>query len=319
MQPVNRLMFELLLPLKWGCDWFRLPLTRRHYGLYRRIHREAFRSLLSFPHLVDCRDYNDKIHWLLLFDQQPRIVSCSDKLGVRDYVRERLGEGFLPEVYQVGGHVRDLDFGSLPNAFVMKANHDSGTVELVRDKSRMDIAAIEARFEKALGEVFSRMTGEWAYAFIQPKVFAEEFIEPENPRPPPDYKFHCVDGRMALLQYITDRGMEPKEQMIDREGRDAGFVFDHRFRHGESFSKPAQWERLIEVAETLAAGFKYVRVDLYLSRGRIYVGEMTFWPMAGRYRSDGQKIMGRYLTFDRSTVHPTCLHLLPDPRRPLSR
>ncbi len=315
----NRLLFEVRLPLKWGRDWLRLPLTRRHYDLYRRIHRDSYRCTRAFPDLVNCRDYNDKIQWLKLFDQQSQIVSCSDKLGVREYVRERLGDGFLPELYQVGRHVRDLDFDALPDAFVLKTNHDSGTVQLIRDKKVLDRAAVEERFEQALATTFSLVEGEWAYAFISPRVFAEEFIEPERPTPPADYKFHCVEGRMALLQYITDRGIDPKEQMIDRDGRDAGFVFDHRFRHGESFSMPAQWARMIEVAETLAAGFKYVRVDLYLAGDRILVGEMTFWPMAGRYRSDGQKIMGRYLTFDRSTVHPTCLHRLPNPRSTASR
>ncbi|MDD2240278.1 MAG: ATP-grasp fold amidoligase family protein [Kiritimatiellae bacterium] len=310
----NRLRFEARFPLKWSHDWVRLPLTWRHFDLYRRIHRDSYRCTGGFPELVNCRDYNDKIQWLKLFDQQPRTVLCSDKLGVRKVVHDLLGEGFIPDLYQVGDHVYDLDFDSLPKAFVLKTNHDSGTVELVRDKSTLDRTAIETRFEKALGTVFSLAEGEWAYAYIPPKVFVEEFIEPENPAPPADYKFHCVEGNMVLLQYITDRGLDPKEQMIDRNGRDVGFVFDHRFHHGDSFSKPLQWERMIEIAETLAAGFKYVRVDLYLSGDRILVGEMTFWPMAGRYRSDGQKTMGRYLTFDRSTVHPTCLHLLPHPR-----
>lgn len=310
-----RLVFEATLPAKWLCDWFRLPLTWRHFDLYRRIHKDRFRATGSFPDLVNGEDFNTKMQWLKLFDQQPKIVLCTDKLGVREYVRERLGEGFLPTLYQIGRHVRDLDFGALPDAFVLKTNHDSGTVLLVRDKSILDHAAVEERFERALASTFSIIEGEWAYAFIRPRVFTEEFIEPENPLPPADYKFHCAEGKMVLLQYITGRGVDPAEQMIDRDGNDAGFVFDHRFRHGDSFVKPACWGQLIDTAETLAAGFKYVRVDLYLAGNRILVGEMTFWPMAGRYYGEGQKIMGNYISFDRASVHPTCLHLLPDPRR----
>ena len=314
-----RLAFEIQLPVKWLHDRFRLPLTWRHYNLYRRIHKDRYRATGSFPDLVHGEDFNTNMQWLKLFDQQPRIVLCSDKLGLREYVRERLGEGFLPTLYQVGQHVQDLDFGALPKAFVLKTNHDSGTVLLVRDKLMLDQTAVEERFEQALASPFGVWEGEWAYAFIPPQVFAEEFIEPENPLPPADYKFHCVEGKMVLLQYIKGRGVDPEEQMIDRDGRDAGFVFDHRFRHGDSFTRPACWDRLIETAELLAAGFKYVRVDLYLSGNRILVGEMTFWPLAGRYCGDGQKMMGSYLTFDRSTVHPTCLHLLPNPRKVLVR
>jgi hypothetical protein len=31
---------------------------------------------------------------------------------------------------------------------------------------------------------------------------------------------------------------------------------------------------------------------------------MTFWPMAGLYKGKGQKIMGKYLDFDRTTFKP---------------
>lgn len=53
-----------------------------------------------------------------------------------------------------------------------------------------------------------------------------------------------------------------------------------------------------------AQGFKCVRIDLYLHRGRVFVGEMTFWPMAGCYHADGQRVLGDALDFDRSNVKP---------------
>ena len=62
---------------------------------------------------------------------------------------------------------------------------------------------------------------------------------------------------------------------------------------------------MIAAAETLALGFKFVRVDMYLlNQDRIVIGEMTFWPMAGHYKGSGQKALGHLLDFDRTTFKP---------------
>lgn len=65
------------------------------------------------------------------------------------------------------------------------------------------------------------------------------------------------------------------------------------FRPGNAFTKPAVWDEMVQVAQRLGQGFKFVRVDLYCSSDRIYVGEMTFWPMAGLYKGEGQKKLGK--------------------------
>jgi hypothetical protein len=296
--------FAFRLQAKWRLDRLRLPLLSEHYPLYRIIHQHYHKELGCFPNLVNCRDYNDKIQWLKLFDQDEAKVRCSDKLLVREHVRERVGERYLVPIYQVADHYARLDFSKLPNSFVIKTNHDSGTVMLVRDKGKLDHNQATLRIDASLQRIYGWQYGEWGYAGIGPKVFAEQFIDPENASAPPDYKFHCVDGRVKLLQFIYDRGMDPKEQMIDRDGQEAGFVFDHRFKQGNQFEKPACWSEMVAVAEAIAKGFKYVRVDLYYSSGRIYAGEMTFWPMAGCYHGDGQKRIGAYLDFDRRTVKP---------------
>ena len=43
---------------------------------------------------------------------------------------------------------------------------------------------------------------------------------------------------------------------------------------------------------------------------------MTFWPMAGCYKGEGQKKLGKYLDFDRTTFKPL---LLPELKKSRSR
>ena len=145
------------------------------------------------------------------------------------------------------------------------------------------------------------MDGEWAYSYIVPKVFVEEFIDPDSPTPPPDFKFHCVSGKVRWLQFIFDRGDETKEVIVNADGSVASTHFDHNMLHRTEFKLPSNWYEMITVVERLASGWKYVRVDIYsCPDGSIYVGELTFFPLMGCYKGEGQKELGKHLDFDRT-------------------
>lgn len=291
--------------LKWIQDKSRLPLTSDHWPLYRTIHRSYFNALGKFPNLVNSRSLNDKVQWLKLFDQSDQIIQCSDKLGVREFAKEKLGTSCLLDIYQVADTFQDINFDKLPKSFVLKTNHDSGSVVLVRDKSTLDLAALESKFSESLQRApHGAHAGEWGYEFISRKIFAEEFMEPENPAPPPDYKFHCSSGKVGFVHFLYDRGVDTKEQTLTPEGRDLEFRLSLHYKKGNDFKRPKNWTHLIAAAEKLAENFKYVRIDLYQSQDRIYLGEMTFWPHAGLYKGDGQEKLGEFIEFDRQTVKP---------------
>lgn len=44
---------------------------------------------------------------------------------------------------------------------------------------------------------------------------------------------------------------------------------------------PENLNEMISIAEQLSDGFKFLRVDLYNVKGRIYFGELTFYPSSG--------------------------------------
>lgn len=292
---------------KWEHDCSSLPLTAAHRNLYITIHRLCWQKLGEFPNLVTCRDFNDRFQWLKLFDQDREMVRCSDKILVRDYVRERIGEQYLVKLFQMHERFSQIDFDALPKAFVIKTNHDSGNVILVRDKAQLDRSAAEDQIDEALKNPYGRIKGEWAYSFVQPKVFVEGLIDTRSHKPPPDYKFYCVEGKVKFCHYIYDRGFGTKEQTVDPDGNDLATALYPKFELGTDFKKPDRWREMIHVAERLSSGFKCVRVDLFCTDENIYVGEMTFWPMGGHYKGEGQKILGQLLDFDRTTYKPFLL------------
>ncbi len=294
----------LRIRLKWLRDRLCLPLSPQHFELYCNIHRICLEHLGEFPDLVHCRDFNDKIQWIKLFDQTSETIRCSDKLGVREYVKDRIGAEYLVGLYQFHDRFSKIDFEHLPSSFVIKTNHDSGTVILVRDEKYFDRHAAERRIDHALRHVYGWENGEWAYACVYPQVLVEEFISPSAPTPPPDYKFHCVNGKVRWVQYIFDRGYDTKEVIADLDGNPTDTHLYQKMKHSTCFTPPPNWEQMKSLAEKVAAGFKYVRVDMYCTGTRIYVGEMTFFPMMGCYTGDGQRKIGRLMDFDRSEVKP---------------
>ena len=46
-------------------------------------------------------------------------------------------------------------------------------------------------------------------------------------------------------------------------------------------AKPRSYEKMIELAEKLSKGISFLRVDFYEINGRIYFGELTFYPGSG--------------------------------------
>lgn len=296
------MLLDLRILWKWRRDRRSLPLTEEHWDLYRILHRDSWRRAHRLPDLVHGRGFNDRIQWLKLFDQDERMVQLSDKAGVRAHVEERVGPGHLTRLHQLAANFDGIDWDALPSSFVVKATNDSGSVVLVPDRSHFDREAAREKVEHGLQREFGWKKGEWAYSGIEPRVLVEEYLEPDATIVPPDFKFHCVEGRVAFCHFIHGRHGDVREVVTDPQGR----VTPHTlyFPGGAPFVRPPEWDRMVEVAEAVARGFRYVRVDLFLHRGRVLVGEMTFWPNGGCYVEPGEQAVGEWMEFDRSHVKP---------------
>jgi hypothetical protein len=93
---------------------------------------------------------------------------------------------------------------------------------------------------------------------------------------PPDYKYFCINGQVAFIQFVYSRlsGYQIEVYTPNWEPLD----------ESPPRPSPAALSSVLEVAEKLSAGIDFVRVDLYDIKGRVVFGEMTIYPAAG-YRS----------------------------------
>jgi hypothetical protein len=217
-------------------------------------------------------------------DRDPLLTVTSDKLAMRDYVAERLGPGHLAELYAVLEAPEELAGVDLPPRYVVKATHGSGMTALVTDDSPAERAAVAARARRWLATRYWRKNGEWGYRGIPPRLIVEELLDAGEGRVPPDWKWLCFGGRAALVQVDFDRFTSHTRNFYDPDGRPV--VLRMYYPQGPEVPLPACFARMRSVAERLAQGFDFVRVDLYALGERIVVGELTHYPTGGNKSFD---------------------------------
>ncbi len=58
-------------------------------------------------------------------------------------------------------------------------------------------------------------------------------------------------------------------------------VVEGGHKNDSNIKKPINFEKMKELAEKLAKDKSFVRIDFYEIRGKIYFGEITFYPNSG--------------------------------------
>jgi len=227
------------------------------------------------------RTFNEKMQWLKLHDSTPLKTRLADKYRVREYVRKKVGEDHLIPLLGVWNRFDDIDFDALPQRFCLKANHGSGWNVIVRDKKMLDRAAVKRKFDEWLGMSYAFCKGlELYYKAIPPKIVAEAYIENASGQLY-DYKVWCFGGKPEYITFLADRRTKLKMVFHDLAWVPQPFVYNYP-RYEEPVPRPSNLDELLSLAQKLAGGFPFVRVDLYrLDDGSLKFGEMTFTPHSG--------------------------------------
>ena len=94
--------------------------------------------------------FNEKLNWLKVNKIHPEYTELVDKIAVRKYISEKIGEDALFPLLGSWDTFEDIDFDSLPDKFVLKCNHDSGSVKIIDDKNSIDKKDLSAFFNRRL-------------------------------------------------------------------------------------------------------------------------------------------------------------------------
>ena len=228
--------------------------------------------------------FNEKENWLKLHDIHPEYSDYVDKVKVRKVVEKIIGPGYFFPLLGVWNSFQDIDFDSLPNEFVLKCNHDSGSVKIIKDKSTINKEQLRRFYEHHLGRNPFYSGREYPYKNVEPCILAEKLMNVEGGIN--DYKFFCFDGKPTIMFVATERSTgNTKFDFYDMDFNHLDIVNIHPQSTLGGIKKPQCFEEMKEIAAKCSKGMKFVRIDLYEIDGKVYFGEFTFfhgggfWPM----------------------------------------
>lgn len=271
--------------LKYGWAEGRSP-----YGAAREAELKADMRAIQqhyirmFKQPVDFREptnFMEKLQVYKLVFRNPIMHVFADKASAKKLVGGIIGGEYIVPLIGVYDCFADIPREKLPQQFVIKANHASGFTIFCRDKSSFDWEKAAKEAEGWLGYDFYARYWEWCYKGIKPRLVVEELLVDENGNIPPDCKIHVSDGKVCEVQYIFDRfgGRYTTVHMTPEWER-----LEYSINvppHTGPYERPPQTDLMMELAEKIAKGFPFVRVDFFLCKGRVYFAETTFYPTGG--------------------------------------
>lgn len=248
------------------------------------------------------RTFRDKVRYKMLRDHRPLVVTFADKAAVRDYVAAVVGEHYLPKVYAILDDPAALADIRWPAAYVVKPTHGSGAAIVVSDRAPREArlptdpgswvysyvrpeAAPPSEVSRIARGWTAQLYGqgpnrEWVYGRIPRRVIVEELLTGSDGAVPDDYKFFVFHGVCAYVQVDQGRFGSRTQDFFTVDWEHLALRGSAPCADSEP-TKPARLAEMIEVAEKLGRETDFVRVDLYDTRERIVVGELTSFPAGG--------------------------------------
>lgn len=230
--------------------------------------------------------YCEKIQWLKLYFHDDRQHIMVDKYAVKQYVADIVGDIYVIPTIGCWKSVDDIDFNALPDQFVLKTTHGGGScgVVICHDKSTFDINEARKKLKRSMKQDIAAGSCEMPYKGVPRKIMAEPFIG-NGKSAPNDFKFFCFNGTPKFLKIDCDRYSDHFANFYDMEWKMLPFGEANIMPHFDRPDNlPENFDQMVHIATKLSQGFPFLRVDLYNIAGRIYFGELTFFPCSGYIR-----------------------------------
>lgn len=245
-------------------------LSKLYYKIY--MHEEI--------NIDKPQSFNEKLQWYKLkyCANNPLVVKCSDKYLVRSYIEEKGYVSSLTDLIGVWEDARDIDWGKLPQKFVLKCNHGCAYNILCKNKNTFDKAAAAKKLNSWLKEDFSKFNVELHYGKIKPRrIICEEYLGDVVI----DYKFFCFNGDPQFFYVSSDLVHDRQAEMgfFNMDGSKIPLIRND-YKDIGNITIPMCLQDMVEAAKVLSRDFPFVRVDFFLINDSFKFSELTFTPGA---------------------------------------
>lgn len=239
--------------------------------------------------------FNEKLQWIKLYDRKPEYSIYADKYEVRKHIAETIGEKYLIPLIGVYESVDEIPWDELPNRFVLKCTHGSGSNIICQDKNKLAINDAKKKLSKWMKKSWYWFGREWPYKNVKPRIVCEEFIS-DTVNTPDDYKVMCFNGEPKCIQVHKGRFSNHTTDYYNTDWN----VMNFKTRTPTSCitqEKPIILSEMLEISKSLSKSIIHVRVDFYYVNNRIYFGELTFFDASGydNYPDEYNNLLGNWI------------------------
>lgn len=256
-------------------------ITNKFFPIFANkvMYRVKMKKSLNYK---NPKTFNEKINYLKTYNypNNQKIIDCSDKFKVREYIRNKGLDSILVKLYMSWNSVSEIDFFKLPKKFVLKCNHGCGYNILCNNKDNFNINNAKSKLKKWMHEDFGLVSGEKHYSKINKKIICEEYLEDDIL----DFKFFCFKGIpkfFYISQNIKGDFHNMQSDFFYCDGKMADFYRTDHKRFDEIPQMPNNLDEMLKISKILSEDFEFVRVDLFNVKGKIYFSELTFSPCSG--------------------------------------
>lgn len=246
---------------------------------YAKIHYKAYHK--KKLNLTNPITFSEKIYWLKVFDTKPEYTVMTDKYLARDYVNDIIGEDLSVPLIGVYEKFSDIPFNQLPEKFVIKCSHDSGSTKICTNKKLFDYKKSKKYYDNRLKINYYWISRERNYSNIKPRILIEEYLVDETKGDLKDYKFFTFDGVVRFIQVDIGRFSEHFRQFYSLDWEMINLKCDYPNNPSLKIEKPLKLKKMIEIASVLSKNIPHLRVDFYSIFDKIYFGELTFHHSGG--------------------------------------
>lgn len=254
------------------------------------------------PDLEHPHNLIEKIYWMQLHCDTSIWSLCADKYRMREYVKSRGFERYLPKLYGVWEDPSNIIWDDLPNQFVIKTNNGCASVIIVDDKLTLDKRNAQKQLKQWLAIPYGYRGYQPHYLSIKPCIIAEELLIQDREltllsKSMVDFKVWCFNGKPESIFVAYNRN----KNLLNVDLYDTNW---NRLRHclrnhgidkvndDVVFSKPECLEEMLMIASKLSMGHPQMRVDFYIVNAKPVIGELTMATGYGYFTEDYYNHLG---------------------------
>ncbi len=230
--------------------------------------------------------FSEKLYLQMMTFNDPSGSTMVDKIAVKEYLIKQGFSKYVTPNYACFDSEKDIDFTNLPNEFVIKCNHDSGSTYLVnkelklikdRDGRNYSFKKMKKYLRIALKTSMYFQGFEGQYKDVKPRLLTEELIKTDKNEFLADYKIFCNYGKPVFIYIVAGRSKNGEKTIFVNEKFELIFTNSEEYKDNYKQFKPERLDEMLEFASSISKKYRIARVDLYHTKSLgIRFGEIAF-------------------------------------------